>query len=120
MVIGDLSDQRVVERLVERAVERSGTVNVLVNNAGIMDRMSALGETEWDRVMRVNVTAPFRLTRAVLPSMISAGGGAIAFTASEAGLRGSAARCRLHRFQARGNRPGQEPRRHVPGRGDQD
>lgn len=93
-VIGDLSDQEVVDRLVARALDRSGTVDVLVNNAGIMDRMSALGETddaEWERVMRVNVTAPFLLTRAVLPHMTSAGGGAIVFTASEAGLRGGAA-----------------------------
>jgi NAD(P)-dependent dehydrogenase (short-subunit alcohol dehydrogenase family) len=68
--------------------------DVLVNNAGIMDRMSALGETddaEWERVIRINLTAPFLLTRAVLPHMLAAGRGSIVFTASEAGLRGSAA-----------------------------
>ncbi|WP_210578401.1 SDR family NAD(P)-dependent oxidoreductase [Streptomyces sp. GESEQ-4] len=93
-VVGDLSEQAVVDRVAETAVERFGGVDVLVNNAGIMDRMSALGEVsdaEWERVIRVNLTAPFLLTRAVLPHMLEAGRGAIVNTASEAGLRGSAA-----------------------------
>ncbi|MER6013850.1 SDR family NAD(P)-dependent oxidoreductase [Streptomyces bluensis] len=93
-VVGDLSDQAVVDTVVGRAVEALGGVDVLVNNAGIMDRMSTLGETddaEWERVLRVNLTAPFLLTRAVLPHMLAAGGGSIVFTASEAGLRGGAA-----------------------------
>ncbi|MFF7594476.1 SDR family NAD(P)-dependent oxidoreductase [Streptomyces mirabilis] len=93
-VVGDLSDQQVVETVVERAVGAFGRLDVLVNNAGIMDRMSALGETddaEWERVIRINLTAPFLLTRAVLPHMLAAGRGSIVFTASEASLRGSAA-----------------------------
>jgi NAD(P)-dependent dehydrogenase (short-subunit alcohol dehydrogenase family) len=93
-VVGDLSDQQVVDTVVERAMEAFGRLDVLVNNAGIMDRMSALGETddaEWERVIRINLTAPFLLTRAVLPHMLAAGSGSIVFTASEAGLRGSAA-----------------------------
>jgi NAD(P)-dependent dehydrogenase (short-subunit alcohol dehydrogenase family) len=93
-VVGDLSDQQVVDTVVERTMEAFGRVDVLVNNAGIMDRMSALGETgdaEWERVIRINLTAPFLLTRAVLPHMLAAGRGSIVFTASEAGLRGGAA-----------------------------
>lgn len=93
-VTGDLSEQAVVDQVARTAVERFGTVDVLVNNAGIMDRMSALGDVsdpEWERVIRVNLTAPFLLTRAVLPHMLAAGRGAIVNTASEAGLRGSAA-----------------------------
>ncbi|MFF7167804.1 SDR family NAD(P)-dependent oxidoreductase [Streptomyces sp. NPDC008086] len=93
-VVGDLSEQGVVDQVVGTAVERFGGVDVLVNNAGIMDRMSALADVtdaEWERVIRVNLTAPFLLTRAVLPHMLQAGRGAIVNTASEAGLRGSAA-----------------------------
>ncbi|NNN29718.1 glucose 1-dehydrogenase [Streptomyces sp. S3(2020)] len=93
-VTGDLSDQAVVDQVAATAVERFGGVDVLVNNAGIMDRMSALADVddaEWERVIRVNLTAPFLLTRAVLPHMLAAGGGAVVNTASEAGLRGSAA-----------------------------
>ncbi|MFC3996400.1 SDR family NAD(P)-dependent oxidoreductase [Nocardiopsis sediminis] len=92
--VGDLSDQQVVDAVVAQAVDAFGRLDVLVNNAGIMDRMSALGETgdaEWERVIRINLTAPFLLTRAALPHMLAAGRGSIVFTASEAGLRGGAA-----------------------------
>ncbi|MEW1564471.1 SDR family NAD(P)-dependent oxidoreductase [Streptomyces sp. NPDC093509] len=93
-VTGDLSEQAVVDRVTATAVERFGGVDVLVNNAGIMDRMSAVAEVsdaEWEWVIRVNLTAPFLLARSVLPHMLAAGRGAIVNTASEASLRGSAA-----------------------------
>ncbi|MEU4892970.1 SDR family NAD(P)-dependent oxidoreductase [Streptomyces sp. NPDC044780] len=93
-VVGDLGDQRVVDQVVATAVAEFGGLDVLVNNAGIMDRFSAAADTddaEWDRVLRVNLTAPFMLTRAALPHMLAAGRGALVFTASEAALRGSAA-----------------------------
>jgi NAD(P)-dependent dehydrogenase (short-subunit alcohol dehydrogenase family) len=93
-VAGDLSDQRVVDTVVERAITDLGGLDVLASNAGIMDRMSALGETddaEWEAVIRVNLTAPFLLTRAALPHMLDAGRGSIVFTASEASLRGGVA-----------------------------
>ncbi|MFF1459578.1 SDR family NAD(P)-dependent oxidoreductase [Streptomyces sp. NPDC058330] len=93
-VAGDLREQTVVDRVVATAVEEFGGIDVLVNNAGIMDRMSAAADTEddeWERVIGINLTAPFRLTRAALPHMLAAGKGAVVFTASEASLRGSAA-----------------------------
>ncbi|AJZ84442.1 SDR family NAD(P)-dependent oxidoreductase [Streptomyces sp. AgN23] len=93
-VVGDLVHQRVVDEVVATAVEEFGGLDVLVNNAGIMDRFSAVADTddaEWDRVLRVNLTAPFMLTRAALPHMLAAGRGSIVFTASEASLRGSTA-----------------------------
>ncbi|WP_424571105.1 SDR family NAD(P)-dependent oxidoreductase [Streptomyces sp. CH-036] len=92
--VGDLAEQRTVDFLVEQAVAEFGGIDVLVNNAGVMDRMSAAHETddaEWERVLRVDLTAPFLLTRAVLPHMLAAGGGSLVFTGSEAGLRGGAA-----------------------------
>jgi len=93
-VTGDLSEQAVVDLVVGTAVESFGGLDVLVNNAGIMDRMSAAADVtdeEWERVIRVNLTAPFLLTRAALPHMLARGRGAIVNTASEAALRGSAA-----------------------------
>ncbi|MFJ4278395.1 SDR family NAD(P)-dependent oxidoreductase [Streptomyces massasporeus] len=93
-VTGDLSDAAVVDAVVAAAVGTFGGIDVLVNNAGVMDTMSAAADVtdaEWERVLRINLTAPFLLTRAVLPHMIAAGGGAIVTTASEASLRGSAA-----------------------------
>ncbi|KII00258.1 3-ketoacyl-ACP reductase [Streptomonospora alba] len=94
VVAGDLSDQQVVDRVAATAAERLGSVDVLVNNAGIMDDMSAaadVGDAVWERLIRINLTAPFLLTRAVLPHMLGRGRGSIVFTASEASLRGSAA-----------------------------
>src|SRR5215472_15194305 len=93
-VPGDLCEQAVVDRVVRTAVDSFGGLDVLVNNAGIMDSMSAtadVSDAEWERVMRVNLTAPFLLTRAALPHMLARGKGAIVNTASEAALRGSAA-----------------------------
>jgi NAD(P)-dependent dehydrogenase (short-subunit alcohol dehydrogenase family) len=92
--VGDLSDQAVVDRVVALAVDAFGGLDVLVNNAGIMDSMAAaadVSDTEWDRVLAVNLTAPLMLTRAALPHMIAKGKGSIVNTASEAALRGSAA-----------------------------
>ena len=53
-MIGDLSEQAVITRVTETAMERFGRVDVLVNNAGIMDRVSALADVsdaEWERVI---------------------------------------------------------------------
>ncbi|WP_406494221.1 SDR family NAD(P)-dependent oxidoreductase [Streptomyces sp. NBC_01604] len=93
-VIGDLSDQQVVDQVVDTAVDAFGGVDVLAHNAAITDRMSVVSETddaEWYRVIEVNLTAPFLLTRAVLPHMMAEGRGSIVFTAAETGLRGSIA-----------------------------
>lgn len=93
-VTGDLCEQAVVDRVISTAVDSFGGLDVLVNNAGVMDGMSAtadVSDAEWERVIRVNLTAPFLLTRASLPHMLARGKGAIVNTASEAALRGSAA-----------------------------
>ena len=92
-VEGDLSAPEVVADVVRTAVEDLGGVDVLVNNAGIMDDMSATADIDdrvWERLIRVNLTAPFLLTRAVLPIMKEQGAGSVVFTASEASLRGGA------------------------------
>ncbi|SFT37666.1 NAD(P)-dependent dehydrogenase, short-chain alcohol dehydrogenase family [Actinopolyspora lacussalsi subsp. righensis] len=93
-VIGDLGERTVVDEIVSTAVERFGGPDVLVNNAGIMDSFAAvadLTDAEWERVLRVNLSAPFLLTRAALPHMLAKGSGVVVNTASEASLRGSAA-----------------------------
>jgi NAD(P)-dependent dehydrogenase (short-subunit alcohol dehydrogenase family) len=93
-IAGDLAEQAVVDQVVKAALDTFGGIDILVNNAGIMDSMSAcadVSDAEWARVMRVNLTAPFLLARAVLPSMLARGKGVIVNTASEAALRGSAA-----------------------------
>jgi NAD(P)-dependent dehydrogenase (short-subunit alcohol dehydrogenase family) len=93
-VVGDLTDQAVIDRVVATAVEEFGRLDVLVNNAGIADSMSAAADVtdaEWHRVLAVDLTAPFLLTRAALPVMLAQGKGSIVYTISEAGLRGAVA-----------------------------
>ncbi|WP_328875451.1 SDR family oxidoreductase [Streptomyces sp. NBC_00287] len=91
-VVGDLSDQRVAEHVTDTALDVFGGVDVLVNSSTITDGISALGETEiaeWYRVLEVNLTAPFLLTRAVLPHMLAAGRGSVVFALSGACPYGS-------------------------------
>ncbi len=93
-VVGDLSDAAIVDNVVTTTIREFSAIDVLVCNAGIMDDMTApheVSDAVWERLIRVNLTAPFMLTRAVVPHMLERGHGSIVYTASEAGLRGSAA-----------------------------
>jgi 3-oxoacyl-[acyl-carrier protein] reductase len=75
----DVSDEAAVRRLVDDVVDASGGVHVLVNNAGIIDdRLLVLTRlAEWERLLRVNLTGPFLMCRAVVPVMLDQGWGRI-------------------------------------------
>lgn len=91
LVTADVTRQEDVDRVVAPA---GSSVDILANVAGIMDHFLPLGDVDdqtWDRVMAVNVTGVMRLSRAVLPLMLGAGGGAIVTVASEASLGAGAA-----------------------------
>lgn len=90
-VPGDLASPDVVEAVVAAC---DGRVDVLANIAGIMDAFLPPAEVDdatWQRVFDVNLNAVMRLTRAVLPVMITAGRGSIVNVSSEASFRASAA-----------------------------
>ena len=73
---------------VDTAVNTYGTLNVLVNNAGILIRKT-LEETtgeDWDRIMNINAKGVFLGTKAAIPAMREAGGGSIVNISSTAGL----------------------------------
>ena len=77
-----------------RARDEFGVVDVLVNNAGVMDALRPplkVSLPQWEVAFAVNVTAPFLLCQAVLPGMIANGRGAIVNIASIAGLSGGRA-----------------------------
>lgn len=81
----DISDARVCADLVGRVIAEHGRIDVLINNAGVNRRGEVLSLTDedWQLSFAVNVDALFHLSRAVLPHMIEAGGGAIVNTASQ-------------------------------------
>ncbi len=90
----NIADEADVARLVQRSLDAFGRIDVLCNNAGIMDTMALPADISlelWDRVLRVNLTGTFLVTKAVLPHMLERSSGAIVNTASEAGIRGGAA-----------------------------
>ncbi len=80
----DVSNEEEVGHAVNAAVEALGPITVLFNHAGSLIVKPFLETTaaEWDRLMAVNVRSMFLMTRAVLPGMIAAGGGAIVCTSS--------------------------------------
>lgn len=89
-ILADLCDASAATAVARCA----GEVDVLANVAGIMDSFLPAGEVDddtWDRVIAVNLTAPLRLMRAVLPGMVARRTGAIVNVASVAGLKGGCA-----------------------------
>lgn len=77
------------KKIVTEGQKRFGTVNVLVNNAGILGTLAAtteLAEAEFVRVCSVNQAGVFLGMQSVLPGMIAAGGGSIVNISSVAGL----------------------------------
>jgi NAD(P)-dependent dehydrogenase (short-subunit alcohol dehydrogenase family) len=90
-VAADVSTPDGAERIVAAA---GGSLDVLCNNAGIIDALAPIDETtdrDWDRLMAVNLKGPFLLSRLAIEAMLPRGGGSIVNTASVAGLRGGRA-----------------------------
>ncbi len=76
----DVSDHAEVERLVARVLERFGRIDILVNNAAVLGPIGPAWENDpvaWQATLAVNVVGAFLLCRAVVPTMISSGGGKI-------------------------------------------
>ncbi len=87
----DVSDPASITAALARITDALGPVDVLVNNAGIAES-APLARTDpelWERHLRVNVTGPYLLTRAVLPGMLERRWGRVINVASLAGLYGS-------------------------------
>jgi NAD(P)-dependent dehydrogenase (short-subunit alcohol dehydrogenase family) len=79
VVTGDVTDADDVARITASAIEAHGRIDVLVNNAGICFHRPALEvpDEEWNAVFDVNLDGLWRMTKAVAPHMIDAGGGSI-------------------------------------------
>jgi NAD(P)-dependent dehydrogenase (short-subunit alcohol dehydrogenase family) len=89
----DVASEADVARMVEETVEQCGSVDVLVNNAGLyaslaMRPFTEIPLEEWRQVMDVNVASMFLTCRAAVPVMREAGGGAIVNISSGTPFRG--------------------------------
>ena len=101
----DLADAETPARLIAEVVQRAGQLDILVNNAGFMQegRAEDMALGAWERMMRVNLTAPFFLIKAALPHLRATRGAIVnigsiegigcnpqhaAYSATKAGLHG--------------------------------
>lgn len=102
----DLSDPKAPQEIVQSVVEQAGRLDVLINNAGVMNEASTEDTSIelWQKTLDINLTAPFLLIKHAIPFFRNSGGGAIvnigsieglgsnpghsAYCASKAGLHG--------------------------------
>lgn len=93
-VRGDISQVAQAEAIVDAAIAAHGRVDVLVNNAGVMDQNEAVGDVDdatWNRVLGINLFGTMHMTRKTVPLMAEQGSGSIVNVASIAGVVGGVA-----------------------------
>jgi len=88
----DAASMTDAERLVGEVIEAFGTVDIVINNAGITDDtlLMRMTEEQWDRVISVNLKSCFNLTKAVMRTMLKARSGSIVNISSVVGVQGNA------------------------------
>jgi meso-butanediol dehydrogenase/(S,S)-butanediol dehydrogenase/diacetyl reductase len=87
----DVSNEDAFRALIRRVVQEFGEIDHLVNNAGTItiSPIVAISESDWDRVIDVNLKGVFLGLKCVLPHMLERGSGSIVNIASQAGKRGN-------------------------------
>lgn len=88
----DAGDFNAAQKLVDDVVASYGTIDVLVNNAGITrdTLMMRMSEEQWDEVVNTNLKSAFNLTKAVIKPMLKARSGSIINISSVVGISGNA------------------------------
>src|SRR5215217_3730100 len=89
--VADVTKPEEVGAMVERAIDTFGKLDVLVNNAGITGgdaSLSKITDEDWERVLKLNLTATFYCCRAAIPSMREQRSGAVVNVASIPGKEG--------------------------------
>ncbi len=88
----DASDYSAATQLVDEVVTSFGTIDVLINNAGITrdGLLMRMSEEQWDEVIRTNLKSVFNLTKASMRTMLKARSGSIINMSSVVGVKGNA------------------------------
>lgn len=75
----NVTDEEAIEELVKKVEAEVGVIDILVNNAGIIKRipMTEMTAADWRQVIDIDLTGPFLMAKAVIPSMIKKGQGKI-------------------------------------------
>lgn len=90
----DIAKERELETLVLAAIKAYGHIDILVNNAGVMDNFEAVADvtnSQWDRIMNINLKGPFMLMRLLIPHFLHHKHGNIINISSIGGLQGARA-----------------------------
>ena len=89
--VGDISREETIDKAIEKAIETSGSIDILINNAGVASHSEPIGDTtneEWERILGINLTGAMYALRAAVNKMITQeNGGIIITTASMAGIK---------------------------------
>jgi 3-oxoacyl-[acyl-carrier protein] reductase len=88
----DAADYEAAHQLIEAVVAEFGTVDILINNAGVTrdGLLMRMSEEQWDDVMRINLKSVFNLTKAAMKTMLKARSGSIINMSSVVGVKGNA------------------------------
>ncbi len=87
----DVSNREQSKQMVKTTLEKYGRIDILINNAGIVQDafLSKMTEEQWDKVINVNLKGVFNCAQAVVEVMMNQGNGVIINTSSIVGLNGN-------------------------------
>lgn len=91
VVTADVTDMEAVNKAVADVREQLGTIDILINNAGVgaFGKFLEMEPAKWESIIKVNLVGPYYVTRAVLPEMIERQTGDIVNVSSTAGQKGA-------------------------------
>jgi 3-oxoacyl-[acyl-carrier protein] reductase len=90
VVQADVTKRESVRQLISTATEKFGTIDVLVNNAGILQQkpFNTISDEDWDTMLATNLKSVFLCSQEVMPVMVRQGGGSIINISSSGGQLG--------------------------------
>ena len=93
-VLTNVAKEEDIENMIKMATTKYGTLDILVNNTGVMDNFGPVGEVDnsmWEKVMKVNVDGPFKAMRSAVKIFLEKKSGVIINICSIGGIKGGVA-----------------------------